>query len=119
MVADTIRGADPDPLNGGILIEAEMELLDEGKSGGGGSGPTLAYPACVGREYVYVPSAADGYADEFIGQFDRYGNLRWILQDVNFNVLRWRMKTATSCGRSCTTRTASRSSRKTLLPMRG
>ena len=41
----------------------------------------------VDREYVYVPSAAGGYVDEFIGQFDRYGDPWWILQDANFNVL--------------------------------
>ena len=41
----------------------------------------------VDREYVYVPSAAGGYVDEFIGQFDRYGAPWWILQDANFNVL--------------------------------
>lgn len=41
----------------------------------------------VDREYVYVPSGASGYVDEFICQIDRYQDLWYILQDVNSNVI--------------------------------
>ncbi len=41
----------------------------------------------VDREYVYVPSGASGYVDEFICQIDRYQDVWYILQDVNSNVI--------------------------------
>ena len=58
------------------------------QAGGGEWNPSLnIYDLRVHREYVYVPSGASGYVDEFICQIDRYQDLWYILQDVNFNVI--------------------------------
>ncbi len=63
--------------SGGIEIGEELALLQ------GGSTSDIY----VDREYIYVPSGASGYVDEFIGQIDRYQDLWYILQDVNYNVI--------------------------------
>ncbi|MBX3316542.1 MAG: hypothetical protein KF902_06725 [Phycisphaeraceae bacterium] len=58
------------------------------QAGGGEWNPSLnIYDLRVHREYVYVPSGASGYVDEFICQIDRYQDLWYILQDVNYNVI--------------------------------
>jgi hypothetical protein len=62
---------------GGLTLAEEMELLE-------GEGTPNIF---VDREYVYVPSSASGYVDEFICQIDRYQDLWYILQDVNYNVI--------------------------------
>jgi hypothetical protein len=51
------------------------------------AGGVLTNSPFVDREYVYVPSGASGYVDEFICQIDRYQDLWYILQDVNYNVI--------------------------------
>lgn len=62
---------------GGLTLAEEMELLEREGT------PNIF----VDREYVYVPSGASGYVDEFICQIDRYQDLWYILQDVNSNVI--------------------------------
>jgi YD repeat-containing protein len=75
--------------SGGTLGSFEaLDISDEIGSVTGEWNPgLLVNDLRVDREYVYVPSAAGGYVDEFIGQFDRYGDPWWILQDANYNVL--------------------------------
>jgi hypothetical protein len=55
--------------------------------GGGGVGGIEIQDVWLDREYVYVPSNASGYVDEFIAQIDRFNTVWYILQDANFNVL--------------------------------
>ena len=92
VVTDPIVIGDPGGPGGGeIPIEAEMLEPGSGGTGGGsgsgGGGGVLANGPYVDREYVYVPSGASGYVDEFICQIDRYQDLWYILQDVNSNVI--------------------------------
>jgi YD repeat-containing protein len=82
VATEPIIDIDPEPQgpggpSGGLTLAEEMELL-EGESEAN---------IFVDREYVYVPSGASGYVDEFICQIDRYQDLWYILQDVNYNVI--------------------------------
>jgi YD repeat-containing protein len=89
-------GGEPDPLDGGTNIGEEM-LAQGGEptqpggggspGGGGGVGGIEIQDVWLDREYVYVPSNAGGYVDEFIAQIDRFNDVWFILQDANFNVL--------------------------------
>jgi hypothetical protein len=89
-----VGGGEPDPLDGGTNIGDEMlaqggEPTQPGGSpgGGGGVGGIEIQDVWRDREYVYVPSNASGYVDEFIAQIDRFNDVWFVLQDANCNVL--------------------------------